>query len=1354
MNISDIRSIIEKNTKPLCENCKNEELVGKFEEVRKKTLGALDSLESKDISLKSLDINLLEEDGILFLLGEEVALLASMIKPEEKDSYKKFLKTEKKLANQLASKISEEEEDQEILDHLEKYPELYLGVFKRICSSYAYYSYSCDLFPRFITSNPHLNRQIVEVFFENKGRWSGYPILMNLKEFRFEQDFNQELILKLAKSDSSSRHWLISNFEILPFDQEFKKKLGFSLSIGITAKDVIDKMDAFGIVSEEDKQEMVNRMMRDPHGARAVIQNLEKIGIEDRDFLQDLAWKFCESRSRKYLPANLEKFQITDREVLKGILENVLNDKVNSFVLTNNFEVVAVHGEEFKKKVVTTVLEHKYVKAILRNYDQFEIDDNEFNFCIASEVLKQVDPETFCSQILKFGIQGDAYKKKLISDLIKKENGTNGIFNHFDHFAMEDLEYKKHLVKQALNENKTHIVAKNINKFAIHEKEFHKQVVLELMESEEGVREVIRCIKNFDFDEEFKIGLIPQFTENPMTFETFCLCLKNFDFNPEYLEKLAFELLERPLGQGFISVHLEEFKIKSPETIRKLADEILKYEFGAELLGDKISKFKAIQDKDFWIKIAQQISQSDFGAKILANNFYNFKIENPETRKGLIRKMAAYETSVHTLVVNINKFDEGDPEFRKELVEIMIQTDKGALEIAKYISSFAKKDDVEFRKKVISRLVEFEVGTELLFFIVNIFVDKDFMKANLFKALRFNNKTMLKKLSKSCEKFGIPADTFEKHTQECPSKMIRWFGEDLLNEIKDIEHLETRIKLTQWVTYWTMLGDLNDMIPEARMDNFFNKKFINSLYRIRNHELRIKLVEHLTKILIHSSDEEYHQFLNDIEKSTISTCPLEIVLCSLALDGVNLEPEVEQRLRKLNRFLKDGPNQVLFLQTLQNLSQTSELIAEQFADVMKYLSHFKGKTLQSELRCLLGLEKFNQLGILVDPPESPKKPIWIRNHLLNIFHGYLEDLDLSYKEQIAFVKFFIQSRMPEALPVYLANLQSLPEQTRIQLMKTISDYLKEVTSGNFHDQRYEGSEHLNTIFDSQIGLKKLWKNGMKSIPLVDYVEKPEEKAEVNFKELIPMKIGDGHLPKDKFPKLMALLQDEEFEGEQDKEYQVVDNILCGLYNGEYPENKILGTLTTLKKKLSNINSDSPFLNDINAFKQALQPKKSPITNWKIINTDDPIDLLLCGTEVAGSCQNISEKPLLNRALMGYVMDGKHRMLAIKDQNNRIVGRLILRLLWDEKNEKPVIFFERIYPNTLQKTYTEALKDVAINWANELGLDLVSKETKSEVPYKGFPVSLGSRENVMFEYCDAAQGIQTGPFKIRGCDKLN
>jgi len=147
-----------------------------------------------------------------------------------------------------------------------------------------------------------------------------------------------------------------------------------------------------------------------------------------------------------------------------------------------------------------------------------------------------------------------------------------------------------------------------------------------------------------------------------------------------------------------------------------------------------------------------------------------------------------------------------------------------------------------------------------------------------------------------------------------------------------------------------------------------------------------------------------------------------------------------------------------------------------------------------------------------------------------------------------------------------------------------------------------------------------------------------------------------------------------------------------------------------------------------------------------VDTDDPYLLFFCGTDVAGSCQRIDENPALNKGLLGYLMNGPTRLLAVTNKSGRILARSLLRLLWD--GEKPVLFLERLYGD---KSLQENILNLAKDKAQKMGLALTAQNPEGN-RYGKTLHSLGGR--APFEYCDAKEGVTTGVFAIQNAAVVN
>ena len=136
---------------------------------------------------------------------------------------------------------------------------------------------------------------------------------------------------------------------------------------------------------------------------------------------------------------------------------------------------------------------------------------------------------------------------------------------------------------------------------------------------------------------------------------------------------------------------------------------------------------------------------------------------------------------------------------------------------------------------------------------------------------------------------------------------------------------------------------------------------------------------------------------------------------------------------------------------------------------------------------------------------------------------------------------------------------------------------------------------------------------------------------------------------------------------------------------------------------------------------------------KIIDTDNPYDLLLSGTEVQGSCQRIDANIEYNKGLLGLLMNGA-RLLAVVDPNGVIQTKAVIRILFNQQ-EKPVLFIERLYGNA---RYGDPLLSFAKERAREFELPLAATEVGEGPLIQASLTSLGGP--APYEYSDAGGEI--------------
>jgi hypothetical protein len=353
-------------------------------------------------------------------------------------------------------------------------------------------------------------------------------------------------------------------------------------------------------------------------------------------------------------------------------------------------------------------------------------------------------------------------------------------------------------------------------------------------------------------------------------------------------------------------------------------------------------------------------------------------------------------------------------------------------------------------------------------------------------------------------------------------------------------------------------------------------------------------------------------------------------------------------------------------------------------------------------------------------------------------------------------KTFAQYRNPVALLVYASGLQQLPESEKSQTLNALATFVQAVLEDNIKAKRLENSIHLKTVLVNRETLAKQWSENQ-TIPLSSLSLDGNDILQIDRKKDLKQKIiTDRHIDPDQHVILKNWLEDhlsdanaiQEIE-EQLKQHPQNEKLLFQLYCVHLSKAKSTEDQLTVLSKMQSVCQSPEFLNDIAAFKNNLQTNLSfeKIKNYQCVFTDNPEDLLLCGTEVLGSCQRVDGSPGLNKCLLAYLLDGKNRLIAIKDESGgKIIARSILRLLWDPAKETPVLMLERIY-GADNRLIEKAICSFASTLAKSMQLPIgtygrSSKESKQ----MGDIESLSS--SAPFEYVDSSGGIQAnGIYKI-------
>ncbi len=407
---------------------------------------------------------------------------------------------------------------------------------------------------------------------------------------------------------------------------------------------------------------------------------------------------------------------------------------------------------------------------------------------------------------------------------------------------------------------------------------------------------------------------------------------------------------------------------------------------------------------------------------------------------------------------------------------------------------------------------------------------------------------------------------------------------------------------------------------------------------------------------------------------------------------------------KKERGFRKGPLLKRLLDTMYQLSKTLNK-QETLSILTKALVDRTKKQIKIDLFTIQGIIEGGGLPLLKQEVKD-FNAIYQQVFQQIIPIPHLEDFNSKY------FKTFGSQRDPSSLLTYAGKIQDP------QVMQALILYVESTLEEKFETVRYEKSPHLQLIFNGRPELEEAWKAGSSQS-----LQKP-----IDYEAFFKTKILP-HLSNHSFITDYLLADDK-----QQIKQSLIDTIRSEPKNLQYRLQKEIidfmqkpsyGLLKQIENRLLTINSE--LVPDIQDLLRTLQPKDN-----QIVDTDHFWDLFMCGTDIVGSCQKVDGDSSLNKCLMAYLLDGKHRLLAIKDPSGKIVGRSIIRLLWDEKQQEPILMQERIYPKELSSEQKEALDNFAKSRAQALGLRLFQKGS--------LPVCLTSKGGrAPWEYVDSLGG---------------
>jgi hypothetical protein len=165
--------------------------------------------------------------------------------------------------------------------------------------------------------------------------------------------------------------------------------------------------------------------------------------------------------------------------------------------------------------------------------------------------------------------------------------------------------------------------------------------------------------------------------------------------------------------------------------------------------------------------------------------------------------------------------------------------------------------------------------------------------------------------------------------------------------------------------------------------------------------------------------------------------------------------------------------------------------------------------------------------------------------------------------------------------------------------------------------------------------------------------------------------------------------------------------------------------------------------------------KLGIKSARISLTDDPVKLLCCAERMIGSCLKVSDYPGYSCFLLGYILDGKIKIITLEDEKGNVIARCMLKLLFDQENRIPVLLQEYIYfskhkYNEYRAEFSDILSLVCREFAERLRVPLTVninnyiKNNSYDSVYLSLP-----------QFYDFSKGIVSfsNPYGKEDCDVL-
>ena len=915
-------------------------------------------------------------------------------------------------------------------------------------------------------------------------------------------------------------------------------------------------------------------------------------------------------------------------------------------------------------------------KGVSKYIQKYNIQNEEWRFQIAKIAATQ-DGKEVSKSIQNYNIldEGKRFEIAMVVAVLKGKR----ISENFKNFNIQNEEWRYQIAKiAAAASGKT--VSKNIKNYNLQNEEWRYKIAkIAAAQDGGGTSKLIEKYKIKDPEKLFKIAMTAAAQNGGGTSDL----IQNYGItDPEELFKIAMTAAAQ--DGGGTSEFIENYGIKDPEKLFKIAKTAAAQNGGST---SYLIQNYGITDPEKLFEIAMTAAAQDGGGT--SEFIENYGITDPE-KLFKIAELSAQQDGVGTSE-HINNYGIKDP---RERIEIFYSAIAQSVESIKLINNYSIPNEI--MPPIIQAVQAVFDGSTSDYQKFKQFLDKSSM-------------------SKELEISSILEEIFAQKNEVIKKKQTAWL-------------IATLIQLRN--------------LPKEQALWIEDKKFLREIFDLRKPSLRFGL----SKLLPDLAAKGAARFENLQKEMTPFLA--NMILSSLEVEGVSHEAVQAMNSKLKGKTFKDNVKLSTVLTAFLQLKETSNLTPKEKANVLNRMAGEKDLFIQCVLlQGILGLKGENKLK-----EEQP---------LENVLHGlFVKSVGIKGLTNFAdkYASTFAKFRRPESVMAYAGSLRSLPDS--ILLLRSYGIYIRSVLENTFTKTRYQtdNNPHLDKIKETHPSLFEKWMKGL-TIPLDSVLS--SQMPQIDFFKILEKKVlNEEHIDPDTVPYLKRFLENpgkkveitkelgKELGGEIARKEKKVKDLLSlqsyciKLASGENPKNS-LQSLQAVVLTMKKGELPQNFLNDIEELlllnaSTEMKKEKRVYQDWKLVNSDDPCDLLLCGTEV-DSCQSIDGKPKENQCLLSYLLDGKIRLLAIKNPSGKIIIRTMLRLLWDPEKSTPVLFQDVIYSSALQGETMAEFTEVLLKEGEKIAKELGVPYSRNDMPYRGSLHALGGP--VPWEYADEGGGQQ-------------